>query len=368
MDDAQPMPRIQPKPPGAGDAFAERDSRVTGMRDAAVVHKKLGEQILAKGGDLSLALLLELLVPVRKLRDLAREYGLSPKGGFRLDKAPAHVLAPLLAEQREPERVDALVRLLVPATAEAPPAAEAAASEAAASEAAQLLSLREAELARLRDELERAREGAVRGLARETEQGRRLQHQEQELLTLRAERNRIAQAPARVDVHGRDDKELLRRVHDLELEREGFLAADQALRRQLAHNQTRLRELEAEVAELEALLPKGKRRRKAAPPPPPPDERRFRLPRFTAAFYKSLEGKERRGIERAIQAVLLFCTEGHGYPGLEVKQLGGQDTWSLRASLGLRVYFRPTADGDIELLELGDREDQNTTLRRLKER
>ena len=69
-----------------------------------------------------------------------------------------------------------------------------------------------------------------------------------------------------------------------------------------------------------------------------------------------------------MQAILLFCTEGHGYPGLEVKQLGGQDTWSLRASLGLRVYFRPLPDGDIELLELGDREDQNTTLRRLKDR
>lgn len=166
----------------------------------------------------------------------------------------------------------------------------------------------------------------------------------------------------------RDEKELLRRVHQLEGEREDVLAADAELRRQLAHNQTRIRELEAEVHELEALLPKGKRRRKAPPPEPPPDERRFRLPRFTAAFYKSLEGKERRGVERAIQAVLLFCTEGHSYPGLEVTQLGGQDTWSLRASLGLRVYFRPLADGDIEVLELGDREDQNTTLRRLKER
>ncbi|MCK5945323.1 MAG: hypothetical protein KAI24_25260, partial [Planctomycetes bacterium] len=86
------------------------------------------------------------------------------------------------------------------------------------------------------------------------------------------------------------------------------------------------------------------------------------------SFYKSLEGKERRSVERALHAILLFCTEGHGYPGLEVKPMGGQDTWSLRASLGLRVYFRPRPDGDIDVLELGDREDQNTTLRRLKER
>jgi hypothetical protein len=66
--------------------------------------------------------------------------------------------------------------------------------------------------------------------------------------------------------------------------------------------------------------------------------------------------------------VLLFCTEGHAYPGLDVKQLGGQDTWSLRASLGLRVYFRQRDDGDVEFVEVADREEQNTTLRRLKER
>ncbi len=75
-----------------------------------------------------------------------------------------------------------------------------------------------------------------------------------------------------------------------------------------------------------------------------------------------------RSVCRAWQALLLFCTEGHGYPGLEVKQIKGQDTWSMRASLGLRIYFRQRDDGDIDVLELGDREDQHTTLRRLKER
>jgi hypothetical protein len=122
------------------------------------------------------------------------------------------------------------------------------------------------------------------------------------------------------------------------------------------------------VSELDALLPKGKRRRKPQPEPAPSDDRRFLLPRFLPSFYKSLEGKERKAVERAIQAVLLFCTEGHGYPGLEVKQMGGQDTWSLRASLGLRVYFRHRDGGEVEILELADREEQHTTLRRLKER
>lgn len=340
------------------------------MNDAAVALKKLGERVLAKNGEVPLALLLELSVPVRRLRELAREFGLTPKGGFRIDKASAHVLAPLLAEQREPERLDQVLRLLLPSP---PTAAESTASDAsaaaavaAASEHKQLLALRDAEVARLREELERARAVTVRGNERASELARRLQQGEQELARTRGERSVRAERPAATPA--RDDKELQRRVHDLENEREGFVAADAALRRQLAHNQSRLRELEQAVQELEALLPKGKRRKKPLPPEPTPPDRRFLLPRFTAAFYKSIEGKDHRAVERAIQAVLLFCTEGHGYPGLEVKQLGGQDTWSLRASLGLRVYFRPIGDGEIELLELGDREDQNTTLRRLKER
>lgn len=335
-------------------------------QDPAVVLKKLAERVLAKNGDVPLAQLLELLVPVRRLRDLARDLGLTPKGGFRVDKAPAHVLAPLLAEVRQPEPLDRVLRGLVPAAGDDDGDDESAAGVDATvlAEQRQLLSLRESELARSRDELERAREALARAQEREREQTRRAERLEQQLAEQRRDRG-VRSEPVR-EAPSRDDKELQRRLHDLENEREGFVAADAALRRQAAFDQSRLRELEQTVRELEALLPKGKRRKKPAPAEPPPP-RRFLLPRFTAAFYKSLDGKEPRAVERAIQAVLLFCTEGHGYPGLEVKQLGGQDTWSLRASLGLRVYFRQ-GDGEIELLELGDREDQNTTLRRLKER
>jgi hypothetical protein len=40
----------------------------------------------------------------------------------------------------------------------------------------------------------------------------------------------------------------------------------------------------------------------------------------------------------------------------------------MRASLGLRVYFVRREDGDIDVVEIADREDQHTTLRRIKER
>ena len=326
------------------------------MDQAPVTLRKLAERVLADDGQLPLALLLEHLVPVARMRDLARRHGLSPKGGFRIERAPARVLAPLLAEQRDGERLDGVLSLLLPA-----PSGPEAAAEAQA-----LLALREAEVQRLRDELERARDGAARGREREVACERRFEHAQQELVRLRRALDERSRSSAPPPAPGRDDKELLRRLHELESEREGFVATDEALRRRLAHTQSRVRELEEELAELNALVPPGRRRRR--PAPEPVEERRFRLPRFTPSFYKSLEGKDRRSIERAVQAVFLFCTEGHAYPGLEVKQLGGQDTWSLRASLGLRVYFRPLPDGDVELLELGDREDQNTTLRRLKER
>lgn len=335
------------------------------MNERPVAIKKLAERVLGEGGDLPLALLLEHLVPVKALRDLARDLGLTPKGGFRLAKAPARVLAPLLAEQREPERLDKVLGLLAPAPiAAATPDDDA--DDAGAPAADPLLALRNAEIARLRADLERAREAQNRAHERETELQRRIDEADVELARRRAEAS-APKAPAPPPVP-RDVKELQRQLKETESECEGLREADRALRRQLAVGQTRVRELEAEVAELDALLPKGKRRRKPQPEPVVKDERRFLLPRFLPSFYKSLEHKDRKAVERAIQAVLLFCTEGHGYPGLEVKQLGGQDTWSLRASLGLRVYFRHRDDGDVEVLELADREDQHTALRRLKER
>ena len=336
--------------------------------NAATTIQKLAERALAKDGELPLALLLELLAPVVELRRLAQKFGVTPKGGFRIDKAPAHVLAKLLAERRERAQLEELVALLLP-PADAREADDGA-DVARLGELQQLLQLREAEANRMRGELERARESTARARERETALEQRLAASAEELRRAQRESERRAGAALPIEApDARVDKQLRSRLHELESERDGLAAADEALRRQLASDRSRLRELEAEVQELEALVPRSRRRKKKPLPPPPPDERRFLLPRFTPSFYKSLEGKERRSIERAVQAVLLFCTEGHSYPGLEVKQIGGQDTWSLRASLALRVYFRqlPGA-GEIELLELGDREDQNTTLRRLKDR
>lgn len=331
--------------------------------------RKLTERVMTEKGTLSLALLLEVLVPARRLREVAKEVDASPKG-FRIEKAPANALAGALAELKDPEALDKAVALLFEPRADkrAEPAARPKVrKEAEDSVAVAQASFHEQEAKRLQGELERARESLQRAAERESELRRRAEHDVEELQKLRAENAKMRgrAAEAKPAASG-PDREAARRLHDLELELEARSEADEAVRRQLASDRTRLRELEAEVEELTELLPKG--RKPKAPLPPPEPERRLQVPWFQPSFYKSLDGRDRRSVERAIQAVLLFCTEGHSYPGLEVKQLAGQDAWSMRASLGLRIYFRHRDDGGIDVLELADREDQHTALRRLKER
>ena len=82
------------------------------MDAARIQLRPLVEQILADQGKLTLQVLLETLVPVRRLREVARKHGLTPKGGFRLEKAPSKVLASLLAELRDPAALDDVVEQL----------------------------------------------------------------------------------------------------------------------------------------------------------------------------------------------------------------------------------------------------------------
>lgn len=73
---------------------------------------KLREESLGGGGKVSLAMLIQSLIPVGNLRDLAREHGLSPKGGYRLERAPAKVLASALCDALAPEALEDVCELL----------------------------------------------------------------------------------------------------------------------------------------------------------------------------------------------------------------------------------------------------------------
>ena len=185
---------------------------------------------------------------------------------------------------------------------------------------------------------------------------------------LKSAMERAKSAPVVLPTSNADDAEREQRLHDLEQEIVARDAADAALRKQLAKDRSVIQELRQEIQELEALLPKGSRRRRRPVEEPPEPDRRVIVPCFLPSYYKSIEGKDRKSLERATLAVLRFCTEGHSYPGLEVKQMHDQDLWSLRASLGLRIYFRHRGPHDVDIVELANREEQNTALKRLKER
>ena len=84
------------------------------MDASALTLKKLAEQVLKADGSMPLELLLVHLAPVERLREIAQKLGLSPKGGFRIEKAPSRVLAPMLAEQREAKNLEDVLALLLP--------------------------------------------------------------------------------------------------------------------------------------------------------------------------------------------------------------------------------------------------------------
>ncbi len=320
------------------------------------------EKALELKGLLPLEYLLTEFVPIDRLRDRARERGLSPKG-FRIDSAPARALAQAMVRDLQPEllaEAASEVVMLLRARAEPAPHQSTPASSAPTPE---VLAESDAELERARVRLAATVAAQQKAEARVAELESRLARQAQQMVRLRgdletAERRGHAATPS---TPGRD---VVRALHEAEAELEVLGRSESEYRLRLAEQHTTMHTQAQRIEELEAMLPKDRRRRKAAPPPPPSE--RFRVPNFTSEFHRSLEGRDRRSVEAAFDAIFRFATAGYGYPGLEVKQLEGVNLWSMRAGIKVRVYFRPRADGDVDILAVGDREDQDTLLRRLR--
>jgi hypothetical protein len=328
-------------------------------------HRALVQEALAGSGQVRFQTLLETCMPIADLRAVAKQFGLSPKGGYRIERAPAKVLAALVVETKSAEVYDELCKRLARAASAPAPAGD---RDGGGEEAMrQIVKLHESAKGQLADQLEREREGSARLREREGALRRELESANEELARRRAALNELARAvdrPAQVV----DDADVQRRLHEQQREIEFLSQTELGMRHREAEHVSLIRLLEARVEELEELVPKGRRKKDTKVDAAPRLAEGFRLPRFLPSFYKALEDKTRRAAEQALQAALLFCTEGPKYPGLEVKPLEGQELWSLRASLKLRVYFRPTADGGVDFLDVVDREDQHTALRRWKER
>lgn len=331
---------------------------------------RLREEALGAGGKVSLSTLIESLVPVAELRQLAREHGLSPKGGFRLEKAPARVLAPLLSEPDAPKVVEEVCALLAThmthgIAGESRRAAENAGDSVP--DLAPVLKLKGQDLAQARVELEKSRGVAQVLRDRVDELTRQVDQDGQQLTRLNKEieilREQVDQFERAQPVAHRDQSNRIQSL-EKELEEQNQIELQQRIR--IAEQAATLRDREERLAELEELVPKGRRRKAKKEPPPLPE--RFIVPHFSAGFLKSLAGKDRRAVEHGYRAVFLYCTEGSRHPGLKAKSLDPTAVWSLRASRKLRVYFRPRADGDIDVLELLDRQEQETALRRYREK
>ncbi|MBK8976068.1 MAG: hypothetical protein IPM29_09085 [Planctomycetes bacterium] len=323
--------------------------------------------VLGGEGRIPFARVVEVLIDVGELRELAKRYGAVPKG-YRPERAPlARLLKELVDTSRPPLIRELCERVVSALRAEGEKRASDDGGDTAETVDREVLARREQEVATLRAELERARAQGARQREREARLVQDLDEEKTRVARLRAEADELRR---RAEAQKRPRPRPLEtdgRVRELERELTACREAEDGLRRLVAVRQARIRELDEQVAELRELVPASKRRA-IEPVKAPALADAFRLPRFTPSFYKSLEGKERRSVEKALQAALLFCTEGPGYPGLEVKQIEGQELWSLRASLKLRVYFHLRDDGDVDFVALADREDQHTTLRRLKER
>jgi len=333
------------------------------MSDEPAV-ERLVESVLQNRGLLPLELLLARFVPVGRLRALAQERGTSPKG-FRIEAASASALAQALLRDLDPDALSACAAELV--------AVLRAGASAPARQAPRSVSpeptdrqppARAAEVERLEARLAAAVAAQQRVEARAADLESRSAHLAQEVARLRGDLIAAEARPAPTERDRAADRDLERRLHAAESEVEVMARSEEDYRRRLAEQQSAIRVLEQRLEELEELVPKNRRRR--PPPAPPPAIERFRIPHFTADFYRSLGGRDQRSIEAAFDAIWRFATSGYGYPGLEVKQLEGIDLWSMRAGIKVRVYFRPRSDGDVDILAVGDREDQDTLLRRLR--
>jgi len=351
----------------------------------------LREEALGGGGKVSLAALLEVLVPVKKLRRLARTHGLSPKGGFRLEKAKAEVLVPLLTDPEAPKVLEETCALLaehmtrgigraqekgavaavaagtVEGRTEAGAEPGAADASGTPSDLMPLLELKDQELAKARAELEKSRKTAERHREKVAEMSRRREQDKKRLAqadkTAAGLRDTVSDLQSRRPAVPRDQASRIQAL-EKELDEQNQIELQQRIK--LAEQAAMIRDREERIAELEELVPRGRRRKRHKEPPPPPE--RFVVPHFTPSFLKSLANKDRRSVEHAYRAVFLYCTEGSRYPGLQVKALDPNKVWSLRASRRLRVYFLPRHDGDVDILELIDRQEQETALRRYREK
>jgi regulator of replication initiation timing len=325
--------------------------------------QELMQALLTGRGSVAAGVLLRFLLLEPELRELCARFDLKPKGGFRIEKAPLHLLLPVLEKALlERDEVRDAVAAAVTAQAAAPAAEKTAPADP---QRDRLVELKDQEIRRLKDEADQAREVAGRRGEHVEALQRRIDELMDEAAQIRAEReflrrelDRLGKSPREPQDSDRDIVGFLRRVEQLE-------TLNEELRRSLAVEATNIATLQAETDELRSKVPDW---RKKTPQPPPADLPQqdagvFPIPVFTPDFYRSLVDRDRRVVQAAFQAVFLLVSRGPSYPGLETKRLEGTSSlWSIRATIKHRVYFE-FGQGEFKVLRLEDRREQDRFLR-----
>jgi hypothetical protein len=143
------------------------------------------------------------------------------------------------------------------------------------------------------------------------------------------------------------------------------------------HLKEQVEKLKARVAEQEAQLAAAAKA-PAVPAMPAEAEKEdaavedapaeWRMPKFTDEFYASLEGWDLR-LQRAAFKQAYLLTENWRHPSLRALALEGlPEYYRVRVATDVRLIYRRTPEGQMEIRALIDREDLDRYVRQAKTR
>jgi hypothetical protein len=171
--------------------------------------------------------------------------------------------------------------------------------------------------------------------------------------------------------------QLKAQVEKLKSQKKG--APSEKHERELAHALDQTEKLKAKEAELaaalEAATSAGSATTPTAPEPAPEEEvgiedapAGWSMPSFTREFYDSLAGWDIR-VQRAAFKQAYLLTENWRHPSLRALALEGlEGYYRVRVATDVRLIYRRSSDGKVDICSLIDREDLDRYVRQAKTR
>ncbi len=228
----------------------------------------------------------------------------------------------------------------------------------------------------LEKELARAKDVAEKARARADEIAVQLKAARQEETEVSKE---LSKARKTIDRQGNDISQLKLELDKARARAKAGMSEKQV--RELDHAKEQAQKLEAERDALKAELAAAKSAVPEAPAAPAmpasePSEdeptedapRDWHMPRFSAEFYDSLAGWDRR-LQRAAFKQAFLLAENYRHPSLRALPLQGlEGYYRVRVATDVRLIYKRHADDTVEILSVIDREDLDRYVRQAKTR